>query len=216
MPDAVLQKVAPPMPPPPPMPALRCEESRRGLVVNFMSFGDTAALTLAMAAGDGAAIESFYRQHFDRLYREARRCTRRDESFCLDVVQESVLRIVRAVRRVDSEPQLIAWLKLVVRTTAYDQLRAESRRRRREAAAHPASAVARDHHVASDQIAWLRRRIASLDPRLVELIELRYRERWPLGRIASKLGLSIGTIDGRLRRALKHLRDLAREELDDD
>ena len=57
-----------------------------------------AAMTSAMAAGDGGAVEAFYRRYFDRLYAEARRATRRDESFCLDVVQESVLRIVRTVR----------------------------------------------------------------------------------------------------------------------
>ena len=55
-------------------------------------------MTSAMAAGDGGAVEAFYRRYFDRLYAEARRATRRDESFCLDVVQESVLRIVRTVR----------------------------------------------------------------------------------------------------------------------
>src|SRR5689334_17106086 len=78
-----------------------------------------AAMTSAMAAGDGGAVESFYRRYFDRLYAEARRATRRDESFCLDVVQEAVLRIVRTVRGARSEIQLVAWLRLVVRTTAY-------------------------------------------------------------------------------------------------
>src|SRR5690349_21207024 len=134
MTDAALEKSAPP-----PLkaaaeaPALLPRRGHRPpSVVNAMAFSDPAALTSAMAAGDGVAIEAFYRAHFNRLYREARRSTGRDESFCLDVVQESVLRIVRTVRRVESEPQLVAWLKLVVRTTAYDLLRAEMRRRRRE------------------------------------------------------------------------------------
>ena len=37
-------------------------------------------LTAAMAAGDGPAVESFYRQYFGRLYAWARRATRRDEA----------------------------------------------------------------------------------------------------------------------------------------
>jgi RNA polymerase sigma factor (sigma-70 family) len=172
---------------------------------------ETAALTSAMAAGDEAAVAAFYRRYFDHLYREARRATCRDESFCLDVVQESVLRIVRAVRPIDGEPQLLAWLRLVVRTTAYDLLRSEARRRSREAATvtpdrHP------PHGDDKEQLAWLRERLRSFDPKLVRMIELRFGERWSLARIGGLFGLSVGTIDGRLRRALHHLRELARED----
>jgi RNA polymerase sigma factor (sigma-70 family) len=172
---------------------------------------ETAALTAGMARGDPAAIERFYRGHFDRLYREARRSTGRDEAFCLDVVQESVLRIVRTVRPVADEARLAAWLKLVVRTTAYDMLRREERRQRHESAAKPL----RHHKLVEDEprLAWLRRRIASLDPKMVRMIELRFARRWTLARIGSLFGLSAGSIDGRLRRALEHLRALAREDM---
>ena len=91
-------------------------------------------LTAAMAAGDAAAVEAFYRRYFDWMYAHAIRITGRDESFCLDVVQESVLRVIRSVRRVRCREELAAWLRLVVQTTAYDLLRSESRRQRREAA----------------------------------------------------------------------------------
>ncbi len=97
-------------------------------------------LTTAMSAGDQSAVEMFYRRHFDRLYAQARRASRRDEAFCLDVVQESVLRIMRTIRPVRSEGQLRAWLRLVVQTTALDQLRNEKRRQKREMAVVPADA----------------------------------------------------------------------------
>lgn len=173
----------------------------------------SSALTAAMAAGDAAAVECFYRGYFDALYKEARRATGRDEAFCLDVVQEAVLRVLRSVRRVESEAQLAAWLRLVVRTTAYDLLRGESRRRRREAATVPANSRASGHDESDAQLEWLRRQIESLDPQLIRIIELRFRDGWRLARIARKLGLSIGTVDGRLRRALKRLRDVATEGL---
>ena len=172
----------------------------------------TAVLTSAMAAGDDTAVERFYRHYFDALYQEARRVTRRDESFCLDVVQEATLRVIRNIRRVESECQLIAWLKLVVRTTAFDLLRSEKRRHLREAASRPPDAGDVD---LDQQIEWLRRAIQSLDPQLVEIIELRFENRWTLARIANRLGLSIGTLDGRLRRALNHLRQRAREDFDE-
>ena len=175
-----------------------------------------AEWTSAMAAGDESAADRFYRQYFNRLYSEARRATRRDEAFCLDVVQEATLRVIRSVRRVDSAAQFAAWLNLVVRTTALDLLRGEKRRRVREVVTVPAEAADENREGdQAEQIEWLRRQIASLDPQLVKIIEWRFEDRWTLAKIAAKLGLSVGTIDGRLRRALKHLGHLAREDFDE-
>jgi RNA polymerase sigma-70 factor (ECF subfamily) len=173
-------------------------------------------LTAAMAAGDQDAVETFYRRYFDWLYAQARRATRRDESFCLDVVQDAVLRIVRTIRRVSSEPELRAWLRLVVQTTALDRLRSERRRQRRElafAAIGPQEVMSQACESA-EQLEWVKQQIMRIDPRLVQIVELRFERRWTLARIAQDFGLSIGTIDGRLRRALKQLRRQAREDLD--
>jgi RNA polymerase sigma factor (sigma-70 family) len=182
----------------------------------------TEQLTTALAAGDVGAVERFYRQYFDYLYAQARRATRRDESFCLDVVQDAVLRVIRNVRPVRSEPALRAWLRLVVQTVAWDRLRADRRRRRHE---HEAAA-ARTAVVATDENengggdatvqAWLRGEIAKLDPQIVQLIELRFGRRMTLARIGAMLGVSTGTIDGRLRRALRQLGTRAAVEFDDD
>jgi RNA polymerase sigma factor (sigma-70 family) len=166
-----------------------------------------------MAAGDAGAIEAFYRRYFDFLYAQARRATGRDESFCLDVVQEAVLRIIRNVRGVQSEAQLAAWLRLVVKTTALDQLKSERRRHERQlvvaAAAGPRDSAGDDD--AAERIEQLKAEISRLDPELARLIELRFARRWTLGRIAEALGLSVGTIDGRLRRALIRLREKLEE-----
>lgn len=178
----------------------------------------TEKLTAAMAAGDEEAVETFYRRYFDWLYAQARRATRRDESFCLDIVQDAVLRIVRTVRTASSEAQFRAWLRLVVQTTAFDAMRNERRRRRRELAvvAVPAAAPAKDDDLFDDEHRrWLRQQVARFDPQLVRLIELRFEKRWTLSRIAALFGLSIGTIDGRIRRALKELKERAPEELND-
>jgi RNA polymerase sigma-70 factor (ECF subfamily) len=185
-----------------------------------------AKLTAAMAAGDEAAVEAFYRLYFDRLFAEARHVVRgRDEAFYLDVVQDAVLRIIRTVRRVKSKAQFHAWLRLVVRTTALDRLRGERRRARRELAVagtvswiSSAAATSGADEIDDDgsQYEWLRRQIDSLDPQIVRMIELRFERSWTLARIGKLLGLSTGTIDGRLRRALRLLKDRAREEFDSD
>ena len=182
-----------------------------------------AQMTAAMARGDEPAIENFYRRFFDLLYGHARRVSRRDESFCLDIVQEALLRIVRTIRPVAVEAALVVWLKLVVKSVAYDLLRGERRRGQREAArarrldfgsGQPASRPTHDDHARGDEseerVAWLRAELLKLDPELVRLIELRYVEGWTLARIGRLVGLSTGTVDGRLRRVLTRMRQKAR------
>lgn len=173
---------------------------------------DVVRLSAAMVRGDGTAVEAFYRAYFDRMYAEARRASRRDEAFCLDVVQEAVLRILRTIRPVESEAQLSAWIKLVIRTSAYDLLRSERRRRVREQ-----NALGHIEPAANDpeQLAWLQEKLRSVDPKIAELIELRFGRGWTLARIAGRLGLTTAAVDGRLRRALHSLRHAAREEWDD-
>jgi RNA polymerase sigma factor (sigma-70 family) len=167
-------------------------------------YDTVAQLTCAVARGEEAAVEAFYRRFFDVLYRHARQVSRRDESFCLDVVQDAMLRIVRSLRAVPTEPQLVAWLKLVVQSVTYDALRRERRRREREA-----GRSRNGDHVAlepDERLAWLRQELLALDPELVRLIELRFVHGWTLARMAQTLGLTVGTIDGRLRRALDRIR----------
>lgn len=173
-----------------------------------------------MAAGEQGAIENFYRRYFDWLYRKARRATGRDEAFCLDVVQEAVLRIVRCVRPVESEGRFRAWLRLVVQTTAYDLMKSDARRARREAVVVAAGAPSVSGPTAgdvdaADRLAWLRRQVAALAPEVARMIDLRFQQSWTLARIGQSLGLSVGTVDGRLRKAIGRLRELAQEEFDE-
>src|SRR5947207_2305126 len=124
-------------------------------------------LTAAMAAGDARAIEAFYRNYFQWIYRTAQKTTGRDESFCLDVVQDAMVRVIRTIRQVDSEARLFAWLRLVVQTTALDLLKAESRRRKREmAVAVGVGAGAEPANEEDDRLTWLERQIARLDPEI--------------------------------------------------
>ena len=167
-------------------------------------------LTAAMAAGDRRAVEQFYRQYFDLMYAHASSVSGRDEAFCLDVVQDAVLRVVRTVRRVNSEAQFAAWLRLVTKTAAYDLLKTESRRKKREMLVAVAADATQTSSVGEEsdeqRLRWLRSQLDSLDPQISQMIEMRYERRWTLARVAAALGLSIGTVDGQLRRALAELR----------
>ncbi|HEY8751727.1 MAG TPA: sigma-70 family RNA polymerase sigma factor [Tepidisphaeraceae bacterium] len=170
-------------------------------------------LTAAMAAGEARAVEAFYRGYFEFMYGHARKITGRDEAFCLDVVQDAVIRVIRTVRPVQSEGQFCAWLRLVTQTCAYDLMKSESRRKRREAAVAVIGSDAESIDVATDdeirdRLEWIRERIALLDPEIIRMIEMRFEKRWTLARVAEAMGVSIGTVDGRLRRALRELRNV--------
>jgi RNA polymerase sigma factor (sigma-70 family) len=172
--------------------------------------GSVQELTAAMAAGDRRAVEQFYRQYFDLMYSHAYSVTGRDEAFCLDVVQDAVLRVVRTVRRTASEAQLASWLRLVTQTAAFDLLKSESRRRRRETVvavtANETESTPLPDESDDERLRWLRDQLDALDPQIARMIEMRYQRRWTLARMAAALGLSIGTVDGRLRRAVAKLR----------
>ena len=176
----------------------------------------TEKLTRALAAGNEDAVETFHRRYFDWLYAQARRATRRDEAFCLDVVQDAMLRIIRTVHPVECDVRFRAWLKLVVQTTAWDRLRSEKRRRQRELVAIAGrEASESDDPPDTEQQEWLKEQIARCDPEIARMIELRFEHRWTLARIGKLLGFSIGTVDWRLRKALKDLREKAIEDFDD-
>ena len=163
-------------------------------------------LSAGVAAGRSAAIEIWYRRYFDSLYATARRVSGKDEAESLDIVQDAVIRILRTIRPVSEERQLIAWQSLVVRTTAYDYLKTSRRRRQREERAARDRCEALPPTTEEDErLSALRSGIARLDPTLADLLDKRFGQGLTLATIAESLGLSIGTVDGRLRRAMRTL-----------
>jgi RNA polymerase sigma factor (sigma-70 family) len=164
-------------------------------------------LTDAMAGGDPQAVTTFYEDYFDWMYTQARLATARDESFCLDVVQEAMLRVIRSIKPVDNEARLRAWLRLVVQTTALDLLRKERRWKVREMARATSEVVVPPP--VDEQTQWLTGALAKFDPLIVRMIELRFEQRLTLRRIGQLLGLTPSAVDGRLRRVLKELKKMA-------
>src|SRR5258705_8447579 len=73
-------------------------------------------MTVAIAAGDTAALARLYRGWFDFILQEAHRCTGRDEHFCLDAVQEAMLRLIKRLPPLNNEAALTAWMKTTVRS----------------------------------------------------------------------------------------------------
>ena len=171
-------------------------------------------LTRAIASGDTEAFARFYRRWFDRMYAEANRVTGRDESFCLDVVHDGMMRVIRSLGPMDNEAVLWGWLRAVIRSCAFDRLRREMRRRRREQAGAGIALPAAPDDL-EERLAWLREELAQLDEREAALLTMRHRFGWTLRQVAGAAGLNPGAADGRLRRTLQTLRRRAKEAFDE-
>ena len=166
--------------------------------------------TAAIAAGNREAFTRFYNSWFDHCLSEARRCTGRDENFCLDAVQETMLRVIRHLKPLEDDAALGAWLRATLRSACIDLLRRELRRQRRElSVARDGSGSATRSEIdreTRERIDWLRHELAALPPEAVRLLDMRYRMGWTLSRIASAIGLKPGAVDGRINRTLTRLR----------
>jgi RNA polymerase sigma factor (sigma-70 family) len=182
-----------------------------------------ARVTEGVGRGDGAAFEVLYRGWFERVYGMARGITRRDESFCLDVTQEVMLRVAKSLPRIETEGELAAWMGRAALSCAVDLMRRETRRRRRESAVavseesgrdcRTTQGLGRDGRATQEELAWVVAEIRKLP--LVEQGLLM--QRVANGSSLKEAGLSVGigeqAAHGRVRRAMEKLRRLAREVL---
>ena len=182
---------------------------------------DVPTLCRAIATGDAAAFALFYDTWFDVMYAEARRATGRDESACMDIVHDAMLRVMdRLPTTLQDRAQLEAWLRTVVRRIGIDHLRRELRRKERETRAVRQStgdARARGAEEAAElreRLDWLRRALAECDHNEREVIEMRHRLGWTLRQIAARLGLTSGAVDGRAGRSLRRLAEKGKEMFD--
>jgi RNA polymerase sigma-70 factor (ECF subfamily) len=170
-------------------------------------------ITRRFAAGDSQAFAQFYDTFFDLMYCEACRLSGRDESTCLDLVHESMLKAIRSIRPTESDAQLRAWCRSVVKSVTYDWLRREMRTR-----SAPLESMNELDHTESESLErearwrWIEEQIQKEPADLQRLFALRYRWGWTLERIARRLGVKTGAVDGKLRRAIEQLRAKAQEE----
>src|SRR2546426_8379130 len=146
-------------------------------------------LTRAIAQGKSEAFAAFYQVWFHRAYRLARSLTRRDESFCLDVVQDAMLKVVRSLRPIPTRERLERWIVRVVHTTALDALRREGRRLRHEQrAAVPPGVKAGSEDDSQERIEWLSARLAELPDEDRALLA----ERFERGKTLRASGAAVG------------------------
>lgn len=188
---------------------------------------DDGRLLVRVAGGDEAAFMTLYDRHAAALFGTTVRFLRDRES-AAEVLQDV---FVAMWRRADQyQPRsgsVIGWLLGIARNRSLDRLRAEARRPRaargREADTEPSEAIdflewaSRRHgpSVDGDPVLELDRRwtralvrttLAEMPKDEREVVVLAYAQALTQSEIADRLGLPIGTVKSRTRRALARLR----------
>jgi RNA polymerase sigma factor (sigma-70 family) len=176
----------------------------------------TAPLCARIAAGDEAAFAAFYDAWFDPAYALARTISRRDEAFCLDVVQDVMQRVVTKLPVLGTEDAVAAWMSKTVFSVTVDFLRREARRRRREE--RVAASVAEAHGGDSlleleraEQRAWLAAALSRLPAQDQALLQARFGDGATLAAAGASLGITVDAAHGRIRRTLHALARAAKE-----
>ncbi len=174
-----------------------------------------ARLTRGVARGERGAVEELYRAWFDRVFRMARAATKRDESFCLDVVQDVMMRAVKSMKPLEGERELKVWMGRATISCAIDALRREQRRARREkiAASNSPTAVDAERSGIDEQVEWLRGEMEKMGAEDRLLVEMRFGRGRTLEAAGDALGVSGDAAHGRLRRLMRALMKGAAEIL---
>jgi len=171
-----------------------------------------------------AEFESFYAEWFPTLLTWSRSFMPSDEHLALDIVQETMIRVIRSLPALDSHAALVAWLRAANRSAAIDLLRRRLASQARErAAAKPeiSDSVHAQNHAKSApfgderDFTALTQALATLSPDDQLLLRLRSDSSASFERLASCLGGTPDSLYGRARRALARLRTLLSEESSD-
>ena len=96
------------------------------------------------------------------------------------------MRVIRSMKPLPSEAALYKWIRVVIRSCAYDRFRVDLRRSRREQIPRPVV----DHddmEQAGEQMRWLNDQLNQLDDKDVRLIIMRHRFGWTLDHIGKSL-----------------------------
>jgi RNA polymerase sigma-70 factor, ECF subfamily len=163
---------------------------------------DERRLVLRAQSGDREAFDLLLRDVAPPLLRYVARVTG-DVALAEDVVQETLIVIVRKIGWLNDASLFRAWAYRIASREAFRALR-----KRRTLTAEPLEEIAAVLDEAVDP--WQRERLlASLDrlsPASRAVITLHYLEEQPLSQVAAILDLSIGTVKSRLAYGLTRLR----------
>jgi RNA polymerase sigma factor (sigma-70 family) len=163
---------------------------------------EIAQLTADMAAGEEDAYREFYARYFNRMFGYLLVLTRGHEDSAREALQSAMLRVVKHIKRFQSEQAFWSWLTVLSRTALVDQ---ERKRARYNAAldrfAHEDPAI-----VESRLLECLRQSLSLLPKEDLVIIEKKYFDEQPVAQIASMMEVTEKAVESRLVRIRQKLK----------
>lgn len=170
-----------------------------------------AADVARLAAGDVEPLRDLYDRYGAIAFGFALRVVR-DHGLAEECVQDAFVALWRNAGRFDPErAKLTTWLLTVVRNRAVELLRARAARQtdlRPEVDGDGVDAGAAEAAVEAERAQLVAEALATLPEPQLAVVRLSYFDGLSHGEIATRLGLPLGTVKGRLRLALDRLRPL--------
>jgi RNA polymerase sigma factor (sigma-70 family) len=162
--------------------------------------------------GETRLFEELVLRYQDRVYGMALRLTRRSED-ARDVAQEVFLSAFRGLEGFKGDAKFSTWLYRIAWNRSADWLRAGRRPDRRagslEQSAEPVDGRADPEadHLRAEERAGLRRALEGLEEHYRVVVELHHYQELPYEQISEVLGVPVKTVETRLYRARKLLRE---------
>lgn len=201
----------------------RAADENADLLVYIPRVNENASLTELIEralGGDGEAADALFAATYDDLRKLARNRLRAGgRNTLLDtssLVHESYLRFVGARRlRLEDRAHFVHWAGRVMRSVIVDFARRRRAQRRGAGASRATLTVqlAADHCAPADEILRVHEaleRLAALDPRMAQVVEMRYFG----GLTEPEIALALGVTDRTVRRDWEKARLLLRDALE--
>lgn len=172
------------------------------IVLNRPFADDDTELVRALQDGDRAAVEVLMDRHGEALMRYLLGILHEREA-AEDVFQDTWVRVMERARSIRRGEPFAPWLFRVARNRAYDLLR-RRRRQGREVPVEPAGPAGQEAALEADlRRARVARAMAAMGPLQREVLTLRYQLERSYEEAAVVLGVPLGTLKSRLKRAVE-------------
>lgn len=162
--------------------------------------------------GDHDAFVSLIKDRTDKLHRVARHYVRESKD-AEDIVQDALVKAYESLQTLQQAEAFESWLTRIVVNRALNHLKKSKRVHLSEDPQAQEPLVVND----IDQTLDLERALASLNPKLRQLLFLKYKKDLTQQQIAHLLDMPLGTVKTQLRKGLEHLRnEMAQDFLERD
>jgi len=169
---------------------------------------DERALLERLRSGDQAAFDSMFRAHYGQLVGFAQGMLR-DRAAAEDVAQEVMLEVWRRRAELSISESIRAYLLRATRNRSLNQLRHANVARRAEpqlAGEESVNATGASQLVAGELRTALAAAVAELPPACRQVFEMSRGQGLRYAEIATRLDISIKTVESQMGKALRHLR----------